>query len=196
MKKFVIGLLLSTSVFAADTDGFNPDIFASRKWKDYDQCETAMFMITFGIRNEYNTKRIIYDEKIKIQKDNIESARKALQQMDAAVDQTMGRSTDEKGADKANAIRKSQQRDRSVLIKDIESNQKIISALNDEVAPIRAENRKVEAEVGPIKYIAKFIYGDKGTDENMLEKAVTWVIILIVVVFVLIVDLTDFPSTF
>ena len=63
MKKLMIGLLLSSSVFAADTDGFNPDIFASRKWKDYDQCETAMFMITFGIRNEYNTKRIIYDEK-------------------------------------------------------------------------------------------------------------------------------------
>jgi hypothetical protein len=41
----------------------------------------------------------------------------------------------------------------------------------------------VEAEVGPIKYIAKFIYGEDGANENMLEKAVTWVIILIVVVF-------------
>jgi hypothetical protein len=41
----------------------------------------------------------------------------------------------------------------------------------------------VEAEVGPIKYIAKFIYGEHGADENMLEKAVTWIIVLIVVVF-------------
>jgi hypothetical protein len=95
----------------------------------------------------------------------------------------MGRSQDEKGADKANAVRKSQQRDRSSLAKDIEANQKQIASLNDEAAPIRAEVRKVEAEVGPIKYIAKFIYGEHGADENMLEKAVTWIIVLIVVVF-------------
>jgi hypothetical protein len=103
--------------------------------------------------------------------------------MDEAVDQIMGRSTDEKGADKANAVRKSQQRDRANLAKDIEANQKIVAQLNDEAAPIRAEVRKVEAEVGPIKYIAKFIYGEHGADENMLEKAVTWIIVLIVVVF-------------
>jgi hypothetical protein len=95
----------------------------------------------------------------------------------------MGRSQDEKGADKAVSIRKAQSRDRSALAKDIEANQKQIAKLNDEAAPIRAEVRKVEAEVGPIKYIAKFIYGEKSADENMLEKAVTWIIILIVIVF-------------
>jgi hypothetical protein len=40
----------------------------------------------------------------------------------------------------------------------------------------------VEAEVGPIKYIAKLIYGDN-PDANILEKAVTWVIMIIVFVF-------------
>ena len=63
MIKLLVGLLLSTLALAGETDGFNPDIFTSRKWKDYDQCETAMFMITFGIRNEFNTKRVIHDEK-------------------------------------------------------------------------------------------------------------------------------------
>jgi hypothetical protein len=125
----------------------------------------------------------IYDEKIRTAKENIEANRKQLKQMDEAVDQVMGRSADEKGADKANNIRRSQQRDRSALAKDIEANQKIIATLNDEAAPIRAEVRKVEAEVGPIKYISKFIYGDKGADENSLERAVTWIIILIVIVF-------------
>ena len=125
----------------------------------------------------------IYDEKIKTARENIEANRKQLKQMDEAVDQVMARSTSEEGATKANAIRKSQQRDRSALAKDIEANQKLIASLNDEAAPIRAEIRKVEAEVGPIKYIAKFIYGEQGADENMLEKAVTWIIILIVVVF-------------
>jgi hypothetical protein len=40
----------------------------------------------------------------------------------------------------------------------------------------------VEAEVGPIKYIAALVYGDN-TDSNVLEKSVRWVIILIVSVF-------------
>jgi hypothetical protein len=134
------------------------------------------------ISGDVQSKIAIYDEKIKTAKENIEANRKQLKQMDEAVDQVMARSTDEKGADKSNAIRRSQQRDRSALAKDIEANQKIIAALNDESAPIRAEVRKVEAEVGPIKYIAALIYGDN-PDANILEKAVTWVIMVIVSVF-------------
>ncbi len=134
------------------------------------------------VSGDVQSKIAIYDEKIKTAKENIEANRKQLKQMDEAVDQVMGRSTDEKGADKANAIRKSQQRDRVALAKDIEANQKLIAQLNDEAAPIRAEVRKVEAEVGPIKYIAALIYGDN-PDTNTLERAVTWVIILIVIVF-------------
>lgn len=126
-------------------------------------------------------KVAVYDEKIKTARENIEADRKQLKQMDEAVDQIMSRSTDEKGANKANAVRKSQQRDRQSLAQDIEANQKTIAQLNDEAAPIRAEIRKVEAEVGPIKYIAAFVYGE--TDQNILEKAVTWVIITIIIVF-------------
>jgi hypothetical protein len=135
------------------------------------------------VSGDVQSKIAIYDEKIKTARENIEVNRKQLKQMDEAVDQIMGRSSDEKGADKANAVRRSQQRDRANIAKDIEANQKLIATLNDQAAPIRAEIRKVEAEVGPIKYIAKFIYGDKGADENMLEKAVTWIIIMIVIVF-------------
>jgi hypothetical protein len=123
----------------------------------------------------------IYDEKIKTSKDNIEANRKTLKQMDEAVDQVMGRSTDEKGADKAVNIRRSQQKERARLFADIETEQKAIAKLNEERAPIAAEMRKVEAEVGPIKYIAAFMYG--ATDTGILEKAVSWMIILIIVVF-------------
>ena len=124
----------------------------------------------------------IYDEKIKQARDNIAVARSALTQMDAAVDQTMSRSTDERGADKAAQLRRSQGPERTRLLREIETEQKKIQALNDERAPIAAEVRKVEAEVGPIKYIAALIYGDN-PDANLLEKAVRWVIILIVIVF-------------
>ena len=134
------------------------------------------------VSGDVGAKLAIYDEKIKTARDNIDADRKQLAQMDAAVDQVMTRSNDEKGADKSNAIRNSQKRDRAALARDIETNQRIISQINDEAAPIRAENRKVEAEVGPIKYIAKLIYSEN-PDANILEKAVTWVIMIIVAVF-------------
>jgi len=134
------------------------------------------------VSGDVQSKIAIFDEKIKTAKENIEADRKQLKQMDEAVDQIMGRSSDEKGADKANAVRKSQQKDRASLAKDIESQQKLIASLNDEAAPIRAEVRKVDAEVGPIKYIAAFIYGTT-PDASMLERAVTWIIIMIVIVF-------------
>lgn len=134
------------------------------------------------VSGDVQSKIAIYDEKIKTAKDNIDVNRKVLEQMDASVDQTMGRSSDEKGADKAVALRKSQAKERSRILAEITAEQKTISQLNDEAAPIRAEVRKVDAEVGPIKYIAAFLYGTT-PDASMLEKAVTWIIILIVIVF-------------
>jgi len=134
------------------------------------------------VSGDVGSKIAIYDEKIKTEKENIEANRKALKQMDEGVDQVLGRSTDEKGADKAVAMRRSQQKERVRLQAEISQSQKSIAELNDARAPIAAEVRKVEAEVGPIKYIAAFIYGT-APDETMLERAVTWIIILIVVVF-------------
>jgi len=127
-------------------------------------------------------KVAIYDEKIKTAKDNIDANRKALKQMDEAVDQVMGRSADEKGAEKAVAIRRGQTKERTRLLSEIAAEQKIVAQLSEERAPLAAEFRKVEAEVGPIKYIAALVYGDN-PDANILEKAVRLVIILIVAVF-------------
>ena len=124
----------------------------------------------------------IFDDKIKTQRDNIDAARKALTQMDAAVDQTMSRSTSEQGADKAAGLRRSQGKERTALQNDISKAQKEITVLQEQRAPIASEMRKVEAEVGPIKYIAALVYGDN-PEANTLEKAVRWVIILIVIVF-------------
>jgi len=124
----------------------------------------------------------IFDDKIQTQKDNIKTARAALTQMDTAVDQVMGRSQDEKGADKAVAIRRSQVRERTALQNDISKAQTEITRLQEQRAPVASQARQVEAEVGPIKYIAALIYGDN-PEANLLEKAVRWVIILIVIVF-------------
>ena len=124
----------------------------------------------------------LLDEKINIQKENINAARKTLSQLDSQVDAALSRTTDSAGADKSSAIRRSQAKERSRLIEEIGASQKEIAKLQQERAPKAAELRKVEAEVGPIKYIAALIYEDSASEET-LEKAVRWVIILIVFVF-------------
>lgn len=134
------------------------------------------------VSGDVQAKIAVYDEKIRTERENIDANRKALKQLDEAVDQVMGRSTTETGAQRAVQIRRSQQAERGRLLKEIEQSQKRITALNEERAPIAAEVRKVEAEVGPIKYIAALVYGDN-PEANLLEKAVRWVIILLVVVF-------------
>jgi hypothetical protein len=134
------------------------------------------------VSGDVTSKIAIYDEKIKTEKENIEANRKALKQMDEGVDQVLGRSTTETGADKAVAMRRSQQKERARLQAEISQSQKSIAELNDARAPIAAEVRKVEAEVGPIKYIAALLYGDN-PDDNLLERAVRWMIIMIVLVF-------------
>ena len=124
----------------------------------------------------------LIDEKIRTQRDNVETARRALAQMDAQVDQLLSRSADEQGAQRAANLRRQQGAERNRLQQEIGRAQAEIARLNEQRAPIAADLRKVEAEVGPIKYIAALIYGDN-PDVNLLEKAVRWVIIILVVVF-------------
>jgi hypothetical protein len=135
----------------------------------------------------------LIDEKIKIERENIANAQAVIKQMDAAVtgviatgDQEVklrdGSTQVRSAAERSLQIRRSQAKDRAALTKQIEESQARIVKLQEEAAPIRSEMRAVEAKVGPIKYIAALIYGDN-PDANVLEKAVTWVIIIIVLVF-------------
>lgn len=134
------------------------------------------------VSGDVQAKIAVYDEQIKTAKENIDANRKALKQMDEAVDQVMARSTSETGADKAVVLRRTQLKERARLQSEIQAEQKTISGLGQERAPIATEVRKVEAEVGPIKYIAAMVYG-KDTDANGIEAAVRWVIIMLVIVF-------------
>lgn len=124
----------------------------------------------------------LLDEKIKTERDNIDTAKKALQQMDSQVDQLLSRGTTEQNAERAVQIRRQQGKERTSLQNDITKSQATIKKLNEERAPIASQLRQVEAEVGPIKFIAALIYGDN-PDADLLERAVRWVIMLIVIVF-------------
>jgi hypothetical protein len=124
---------------------------------------------------------VIIDEKIKTVKENIDANRKALKQLDEAVDQVMGRSDSEKGAERAVSIRKSQQKERDRLQTEIQAYQTQVGKLNEERAPLAQDVRKIEAEVGPIKYVAELIYGD--STEDMIGKAVRLIIMSLIFVF-------------
>jgi len=61
-----------------------------------------------------------------------------------------------------------------------EANNEIDRIIEEKFA-LQSEVRKLEAEVGPVKYIAEMIYGE--TSEDLLEQAVRWVILILVIVF-------------
>jgi len=56
-----------------------------------------------------------------------------------------------------------------------------IDRITNEKFALQSEARKLEAEVGPVKYLAEFIYED--ADRTTLEDAVRWVILIIIFVF-------------
>jgi len=122
------------------------------------------------------------DQKINVQKEILTSQRTVLRQLDDAVNQTMGRSTTERGAEQAINIRRSQAKERSIANKAIDVAQAEVNKLLEQRAPIASQMRQIEAEVGPVKYIAALIYGET-TDQSLLESAVRIVILLIVFVF-------------
>ena len=127
----------------------------------------------------------LIDEKIKTEKEAINEARATLAQLDKQVNETINRTanaTDTKAIDRSVQIRKQQSKERKQLFETIATAQKQVADLQYEKAPLSQQARKIEAEVGPIKYIAALIYGDN-PDQNLLEKAVRWVIIMIVSVF-------------
>ena len=67
------------------------------------------------------------------------------------------------------------------LLKIKKANQEI-DTLTEQKYSLEAEYRALEAEVGPIKYIAEFVYGEEA-DRDLLEEAVRWVIIILIIVF-------------
>jgi len=123
----------------------------------------------------------IYEVKIKAIQSQIDRNNKNLSQYDEAVEQIMGRSKDEKGADKANQVRKAQQKDRERIAAETKRLQKEIQTLTEEKLPLSLEVKKAESDLGPIKYVAEVIYGTH--DRDLIDKAVRLVIFIIIIVF-------------
>lgn len=80
------------------------------------------------------------------------------------------------------AVRESQQEERSLLNETINVAYDRIESIQEELTPLQKEQLAIEVEVGPLKYIAELIYGEEDA-ANHFDKAVRFVIILLVLVF-------------
>lgn len=79
------------------------------------------------------------------------------------------------------AQRQRMQRELRAVAVEKKSLQKEIDKLYDEKIPLDISNRQIEAEIGPLKYIAELIYGEQA--KSHFDQAVRAVIIILIVVF-------------
>ena len=131
------------------------------------------------------------DQNIAIEQRRIDDARKVMAQMDDAVAGLLkgsGANAERDNnrtatmTDQATKLRDGQKKERDSLNSAIDNANNRISELNKQKLKLEQEQLKMEAEVGPIKYIAQLIYDDSA-NKDMMERAVRWVIIVIVAVF-------------
>jgi hypothetical protein len=132
--------------------------------------------------SEIQSKISIFDEQITSIKNEKSANQATLMQLDNAITQVISQSKDENGAAKALKIRNDQQKERMQINVSLNNEQEEIDKLQQTEAPLQLQLEKNEVDVGPIKYIAAMIFGDN-PGKNLLERAVRYMIILLVAVF-------------
>ena len=121
------------------------------------------------------------DKKIEREQVRIKDAETVIGQLDKAV-QVLIDYDRIRGPKGSIAVRESQNEERAQLTSVIDDAYLRIDDMSMEKLELDKEQLALEAEVGPIKYIAAFIYGDD-LDSNLLDKAVRWIIVTIIFVF-------------
>ena len=126
------------------------------------------------IRNEKQRLRKIelIDKQINQQQIIIDRSQKTLDQLDKALDKYIDMEYVTRGLKE----REKQKEEREALNLAINNAINEIAKLTNEKGNLELEQDKIEAEVGPIKYIAELIYGENAKDH--FDKAVRWVIIV------------------
>ena len=119
----------------------------------------------------------ILKSKISFEKQSIEDLDKQIQQIDSA----LNKMTDRGQAASALKAADQQRRTRESLVKRKDDHVKNISAYTEQRIRFESEIKKLEAEVGPLRYIAELIYEVQSVDN--LERSVRMVILLLVFVF-------------
>ena len=120
------------------------------------------------------------EQRIGREKRTIADAEKVIAQLDEAVQILMDFDRI-RGKDGAIAVRQSQAEERENLNILIDNTMLRLDELENKKANLQKEQIQIEAEVGPLKYIAELIYGDEARDH--FDEAVRWVILLLIFVF-------------
>lgn len=134
---------------------------------------------------------------IRLEQDKIDNNRKIITQLDTAVNNLLqGSATQSQQtrtgnaqqasnlASQATKLRQQQNSERTRLQNEITTASNRIADINRQKLQLEQKIKNIETEVGPIKYIAQFVYGiEAGTNKDLLEKSVTWLILIIIFVF-------------
>lgn len=119
----------------------------------------------------------IIDSKIKIHADAISELDRQITQINNAIEKIAEKGTGQAALNANNQ----QRRTRDDLIKRKQEEIRLQSDLRIQKIKLESENKKIEAELGPIKYVAELIYGS--SDANVVDKSIRLVIILIILTF-------------
>ncbi len=121
------------------------------------------------------------DLRIAREQTRIDDANLVISQLDEAV-QTLLNNERIRGTDGAIAVRESQKDEREFLNNIIDSAFISMAVFQSEKLELSREQLSIEAEVGPIRYIAELFYGSN-PDRATLDGAIRWVILIIIFVF-------------
>jgi hypothetical protein len=119
----------------------------------------------------------LIDKQITQQENIIDRAENTLNQLDKALDKYIDMEYVTRGLKE----REKQKEEREALNSVINIAIDELSKLSLAKSALELKQDKIEAEVGPIKYIAELIYGENAKDH--FDKAVRWVIIVLIFVF-------------
>ena len=120
---------------------------------------------------------LLIDKKIKQEEMIIERAERTLNQLDKALDVYIDKEYVSRGLKERNK----QKEERDLLNKSIDEAMAKIADLNNSKSSINIEQLKLEADVGPLKYVAELIYGDNAKDH--FDSAVRIIILILIFVF-------------
>lgn len=124
-----------------------------------------------------NIKIELLDNQINQQQKIIDRSQKTLDQLDKALEVYIEKEFVTRGLKE----RKKQEEERNTLNNAINNASDKIAELTNQKASLSLEQNKIEAEVGPIKYVAELIYGENAEDN--FDKAVRIVILILIFVF-------------
>jgi hypothetical protein len=147
----------------------------SSKIQDYREAEEAKRSALIAQAEQIRTAPQVDVDTARVE---ISRQRGIAEQQIADSDKLISRLREQLGTEDVTAVEAATAEQQTKII----NANNIIDTLTETKYTLQAEYRKLEAEVGPVKYLAEFIYGEDA-NENMLEEAVRWVILIIIFVF-------------